>query len=81
MFRNIKNRLKSLESAIGKPKACGSSFFDFYLMNSFFGGRREKTLFERVEALEDKLAKIEEYLKISYVEENKEFKGYKAIKK
>ena len=36
---------------------------------------------DQVQVLTDRLEKLEEFLKVEYVEETSEFKGYKKIKK
>jgi polyhydroxyalkanoate synthesis regulator phasin len=36
---------------------------------------------KEVVSLEERLEKLEEYLGVSFVEENKKFKGYKKVKK
>lgn len=49
------------------------------MLGYYFTGSKAKTIFEEIEALEDKFKKLEEYLGIEYKEEKKEFKGYKKV--
>jgi hypothetical protein len=65
------------ETTIGKPKE--GVFEPYRLYYCGANTQKDKTLFERIEAIEDKFTKLEKYLGIQYTEEKVE--GYKKIKK
>lgn len=86
-IEKLKAQVKVLTETVGEEKREKDkpiNFIDLYFGKSWDWNFDKPTLLKRVEKIEkaiERLEKLEKHLGIEYKEENKEFKGYKAIPK
>ena len=80
-IEEIKEDLKKINKEIfpKEEKVSASSIYSSYISLAF-GWCSSETLIERLEKLEERNQKLEEYLGVEFIKETKEIKKYKKLK-